>query len=170
MSEDVRERVERHAEFLENDPELQEEWLRQDNLIHAGLMAMGVVMVQPFLTAGSLDRSAVICVVAWSVAIPLQAALFMVNRHESFRRRRTDSRTVAVARAFSLLTACVGLVAGFWHIHWIAGVAVLTSAVVATGVHSAGFNRLEFDPTPTHPEASQSAGEPEVESESKRPE
>jgi hypothetical protein len=81
-------------------------------------------------------------------AIPLLAALLMVNRQETFRRRRTDSRTVAGARAVTMLAACVGLVAGFWHIHRIAGVAVLVSALVATGVHSAGFSRLELGMPP----------------------
>lgn len=148
MSEDVRASAEQHADFLAHDPELQEEWVRQDNLIHGGLMAIGIVMVQPFLSMESLDPSATTCVIAWAVAIPLLAALLMVNRQETFRRRRTDSRTVAAARAVTLLAACVGLVAGFWHIHWIAGVVVLTSALVATGVHSAGFIRLELGTTP----------------------
>jgi hypothetical protein len=49
-----------------------------------------------------------------------------------------------VARATAQASAFVGLVAGFWHIHWIAGVGVLVSALVAVGVHSAGFTRLEL--------------------------
>lgn len=154
------ERLKQQAEFLEKDPELQEEWIRQDNLTYAGLVAVGIVMVQPFLIAESLDRSATTCVVSWSVAIPLLAALLMVNRQETFRRRRTDSRTVAGARAVALLAACVGLVAGFWHIHWIAGVAVLVSALVATGVHSAGFSRLELGVTPARQEAEGDAEAP----------
>ena len=145
--QEAEQRIQR-AESLVNDPELQEEWIRQDNLTYGGLMAVGIVMVQPFLIAESLDRSAMICVVSWSVAIPLLAALLMVNRQEIFRRRRTDSRTVVGARAVALLAATVGLVAGFWHIHWIAGVAVLVSALVATGVHSAGFIRLELGGAP----------------------
>jgi hypothetical protein len=40
-------------------------------------------MVQPFLTAPSLDASAKICIVAFAVAIPLIAALVMVNRQEA---------------------------------------------------------------------------------------
>ena len=142
------------------DPELQVEWIRQDNLTYGGLMAIGIVMVQPFLIAESLDRSAATCVVSWSVAIPLLAALMMVNRQETFRSRRTDSRTVAGARVVALLAAFVGLVAGFWHIHWIAGVAVLVSALVATGVHSAGFSRLELDVVPEAQEAEGDAEPP----------
>ncbi|HEX6338263.1 MAG TPA: hypothetical protein VFZ85_14975 [Jiangellaceae bacterium] len=154
------ERLKQRAESLETDPELQEEWIRQDNLIYAGLMGVGIVMVQPFLTAESLDRSATICVVSWSVAIPLLAGLLMVNRQESFRRRRTTSRTVVAVRPVALLAACVGLVAGFWHIHWIAGVAVLVSALVATGVHSAGFSRLELGATPAGQQADRNAKAP----------
>ena len=46
---------------LTRDPELQQEWIRQDNLIYGGLMAIGVVMMQPFRTADTLDTSATIC-------------------------------------------------------------------------------------------------------------
>jgi len=53
-----------------------------------------VYVVQPFLTAASLDPSARICVVAFSVAIPLLAALVLVNRRELSRHRATRSRLV----------------------------------------------------------------------------
>jgi hypothetical protein len=64
------------------DPRQVQEWLRQNNLIYGGLIAIGVALVQPFLTAASLDLSARICVVA-----------------------------------------------GFWHILWVAGEAVLVSGL-----------------------------------------
>jgi hypothetical protein len=113
--------------------------------LNAGLIGIAVVMVQPYLAAQSLDRSARISVVAFSVAIPLLAALVMVNRQEAFRRRRTPSVIVAVAQVVAQLCAFVGIVAGFWHIQWIAGVGFLAAALVAVGVHSAGFVRLEMD-------------------------
>jgi hypothetical protein len=50
-----------------------QEWIRQNSLIYGALIAIGVYMVQPFLTAPSLDLSARICVVAFAVAIPLLA-------------------------------------------------------------------------------------------------
>ena len=112
------------------------------------MLAIGIVLVQPFVGGASLDTSGRICVVAFAIAIPLLAALVLVNRQETFRRRRTSSRIVAVARAIAQASATVGLVAGFWHIHWIAGVGVLASAVVAVGVHSAGFTRLELGERP----------------------
>jgi hypothetical protein len=44
------------------------------HLIYSGLIVIGVYLVQPFLVAGTLDLSARVCVVAFSVAIPLLAA------------------------------------------------------------------------------------------------
>jgi hypothetical protein len=69
-------------------------------------------------------------VVAFSVAIPLLAALVLVNRQETFRRRMTKSFVVEAARAVAQLGAVVGVVAGFWHVTWIAGVGMLAGGLV----------------------------------------
>jgi hypothetical protein len=58
------------------------------DLINGGLILIGVYMVQPFPTAASLDLPARICVVAFSVSIPLLGALVLVNRP----RRPTSPR------------------------------------------------------------------------------
>ena len=91
----------------------------------------------------SLNWSATICVVAYSVAIPLLAALVLVGRQENFRRRATDSIVVRIARSIALLLAFVGVVAGFWHVMWPAGVGALASGFAAMMVHSSGYFRLE---------------------------
>lgn len=98
------------------------EVLGQRGLIYGGLILIGLYMVQPFLTAPSLDASAKVSIVAFSVAIPLLAALVMVNRQEAFRGRRTPSVTVTMAHVVAQLAAFVGIIAGFWHITWVAGV------------------------------------------------
>jgi len=104
------------------DPGQEQEWLRESDLINGGLILIGVYLVQPFLTAASLDLSARICVVAFSVAIPLLAALVLVNRRELSRHRATRSRLVVWTRVVAQNLAFAGVVAGFWHIWWIAGV------------------------------------------------
>jgi hypothetical protein len=126
-----------------------EEAVRQLGLIYGGLIGIAVVMVQPLVAARSLDVSARISVIAFAVAIPLLAALVMVNRQETFRRRRTQSVSVAIAQGIAQSAAFVGIVAGFWHIYWIAGVVFLAAALVGMGVHSAGWWRLEkeWDPS-----------------------
>ncbi len=131
------------------DPGQEQEWLRESDLINGGLILIGVYLVQPFLTAASLDLPARICVVAFSVAIPLLAALVLVNRRELSQHRATRSRLVVWARVVAQNLAVVGAVAGFWHIWWIAGVGMLTAGLVALSVHAAGYLGLKPDPTPT---------------------
>jgi hypothetical protein len=144
--------VNEDSEWLRQHPKREQEWLQQLSLIYSGLILIGLYMVQPFLTAASLDLSAKICVAAFSVAIPLLAALVLVNQQEAFRRRATTSVLAVIARVVAQNCAFVGVVAGFWHIHWIAGVGMLASGlvvVVVVVVHSAGYTRLERDQAPT---------------------
>jgi hypothetical protein len=64
--------------------EAKEEGLRQLGVIYGGLIGVAVVMVQPFLAATTLDTSARVSVIAFAVAIPLLAALVLVNRSHSW--------------------------------------------------------------------------------------
>ncbi len=137
------------AELLATTGPVTQEVLGQLGLIYGGLILVGLYMVQPFLTAPSLDVSAKISIVAFAVAIPLLAALVMVNRQEIFRGRRTTSVTVSIAQVVAQLAAFVGVVAGFWHITWIAGVTFLVAGFVAMLIHSAGFWRVEQPAEPT---------------------
>ena len=127
----------------------EQEWIRESDLINGGLIIIGVYMVQPFLTAASLDLPARICVVAFAVAIPLLAALVLVNRRELSQHRATRSRFVVWARVVAQNLALVGAAAGFWHIWWVAGVGMLAGGLVAVSVHAAGYLGLRADHTPT---------------------
>jgi hypothetical protein len=126
---------------MKEDAEQQQEWVRLRSLIYGGLIVLGVYMVQPFLTAASLDLSARVCVIAFSVAIPLLGSLVVVNRQEAFRRRRLAAALVATAQVVAQWSSFVGVVAGFWHITWVAGVGVLASALLGTAVISVGYMR-----------------------------
>jgi hypothetical protein len=137
--------IQAELDRLREDPAQQGEWIRQNNLAYAGLIAIALVLVQPLVNAGSLDLSAQVCVVAFAVSIPLLAALILVGRQEEFRRSATTSVTVNwFAKPVAQFGALVGVVAGFWHTYWVAGVAMLATAVVAVGVHSAGFSGVEW--------------------------
>ena len=128
-----------------SDPAAQEEWIRQSNLIYGGLAAAGLVVVQPFLSAESLDPSAMVCVIAFAVSIPLLAALLVLNRQEAFRRRATKSTFVEVAKAVAQGSAFAGITAAFWHMSMVAGIVFLAMGFVAIGVHTSGFVHLEYD-------------------------
>jgi hypothetical protein len=119
------------------------EGLRQLGLIYSGLIGVAVLMVQPFLAAPSLDASARVSIIAFAVAIPLLAGLVMVVWQEGFRGRRSNSISVTVAQSIAQLAAVTGIVAGFWHVTWVAGVTFLVVGIVAVGVHSAGWWRVE---------------------------
>ena len=127
---------------------MKQEVVRQLGLIYGGLTLMGLYMVQPFLTAPSLDASAKVSIVAFAVAIPLLAALVMVNRQEAFRGRLTPSVMVTVARAVAQGAAFVGPSRVLAY-HVIAGVTFLAAGLVAVGIHSAGYIRLEGTKEPT---------------------
>jgi len=121
------------------------EWLDQNALTYGALIGRAVLMVQPFLTAASLGPAATISVVAFSVAVPLLAALILVSRQETFHGRRTRSTLVTISQAVRQGAAVIGLVAAFWHIHWIAGVGLRVRGFLAIAIHSAGFWQLELD-------------------------
>ncbi len=125
-------------------PGLEQEWIRQNNLMYGGLIGIGIVLVQPFLTVGSLDLSAWICVVAFSVAIPLLAGLVLVSHQEAFMRRASGSKLVTIAQSVAVFFAFTGIVAGFWHVTWAAGVGVLVASALALAVHSAGYTKLMY--------------------------
>jgi hypothetical protein len=69
---------------------------------------------------------------------------------------------VRVTRSLAQLLAFVGVVAGFWHIMWLAGVGILVSGFTAMMVHSAGYFRLERAARaagPAGPQSPDGAGE-----------
>ncbi|WP_020386825.1 hypothetical protein [Kribbella catacumbae] len=140
------ERIRQEVKDAAADPVVQEEWIRQSNLIYGGLVGAGLVVVQPFLTEDSLDPSAMVCVIAIAVSIPLLAALLMLNRQEAFRRRVSKSLAVEVAKSVAQGSAYVGITAGFWHMSMVAGIVFLAVGAVALGVHSSGYTQLEYDP------------------------
>jgi hypothetical protein len=72
----------------------------------------------------------------------------LINRQEVFRGRRTPFPHVIVTQSIAQLAAFVGIVAGFWHITWVAGVGTLGAGFVAVPVHSAGRWRLEVTRRP----------------------
>ncbi|MEV0286301.1 hypothetical protein AB0H36_19485 [Kribbella sp. NPDC050820] len=133
------------ARAAAEEPAAQREWIRQSNLIYGGLGAAGLVVVQPFLTVESLDASAMVCVVAFAVSLPLLAALLMLNWQEEFRRRVSKSGLVEVAKSLAQGSAFVGVAAAFWHISMVAGIVFLAMGIVALAVHSSGYTALEYD-------------------------
>lgn len=121
----------------------QNDWFQQNNLTYLGLIGIGVVIMQPFLTTRSLDLSALICIVAFSLAIPLLAMLVMLAHLQASHHDTSSSLTLSIAKAVGLACASVGVVAAFWHILWIAGVVVLASGIAGFALYASYYGRLE---------------------------
>ncbi|GAB3753361.1 hypothetical protein [Microlunatus parietis] len=132
------------ADWLRRQPGQVREWIRQNNVIYGGMIAVALVLVQPFLTVAPLEPLELACVIAFAFAIPLLAALVMINQQETFRGRLASSKTVNVARALAMLASGTGIVTAFWNMSSIAGIVVLGSMVLAVAVHSSGYTRLEW--------------------------
>ena len=128
---------------LRREPGLADEWLRQNNLMYGGLVGICIVLVQPLVTNAAPSPLGLASVILFSIAIPLLAALILLNRQELYRHRLARSRVVIVAQSLAMGTAFAGIVTTFWEVSWIAGVGLLVSAFVAMFVHSAGFVRVE---------------------------
>ena len=77
----------------------------------------------------------------------------LINRRELSRHRAIGSRLVVWARVVAQNLAFVGVVAGFWHISWIAGVGMLAGGLAAVAVHAAGYLDLKRYQAPTAHEA-----------------
>ena len=59
-------------------------------------------------------------------------------------RRASGSKLVTIAQSVAVFFAFTGIVSGFWHVTWIAGVGVLVASALALAVHSAGYSKLMF--------------------------
>lgn len=68
-------------------PDAPNGWHAQSTVIYTALIGTGIVMVRPHLTSTDLGTPAFISLVAFSVAIPLVAALLLLGHHENRRHR-----------------------------------------------------------------------------------
>ena len=127
----------------EFSPAQEREWIKETNITYGGLIGMGLIMVQPFLSGdGLVDLAAQICVVSFALSTPILAALLLLNRQEDFMRHMSTSKIVVVCKTIAQLAAVTGFVAGLWHISQLAGQVAIASCIIATFAHSAGYVKL----------------------------
>ncbi|WP_157513891.1 hypothetical protein [Nocardia concava] len=129
-------------------PEERAAWVRQDRLMYGGLIAIGTVIVQAFLTASSMGVAAMIAVIAWAVALPHLGVMVLVEDWPVPAGYPRLGILTSVAKSLGLGGACVGVVAAFWHVSWIAGVVILASGTGAFSALTSYQSRvmLHFNP------------------------
>jgi hypothetical protein len=118
-------------------------WAKQNNLMYGGLIAISVVILQGFLSTPSIGVSGKISVVAFAIALPLLAVLILLG--ELHPGDPTPSNvTYEITKAVAMVGSVTGVVAAFWHIDWLAGVAIFAAGAAGLGVYSAHFNGSRF--------------------------
>lgn len=120
------------------------DWIGEANLMYGGLAGLGVIMIQPFMYQGEFTgTAAMVCVVAFAVSTPILATLLLLNHEENFKKHLSKSVVVSVCRGVGQAAAVIGFVAGFWHIHPIAGQVAIASGVFAAIAYTMGYNALK---------------------------
>ena len=124
---------------------LRPEWIRAETVVNAGLIVVGIYIVQSLLASSFADTAARISIVAWAVAIPLLAALGMLNVAQESYRYASYPAYLLTARAIAQGGAAVGVVGAFWRIWMPAGIVLIVSGVAALGLYVTYARRLDKD-------------------------
>ena len=124
---------------------LRPEWIRAEAVVNAGLIVVGIYIVQSLLASSFADTAARISIVAWAVAIPLLAALGMLNVAQESYRYASYPAYLLMARAIAQGSAATGVVSAFWRIWMPAGIVLIVSGVAALGLFVTYSRRLEKD-------------------------
>ncbi|HET7089028.1 MAG TPA: hypothetical protein VFL17_10285 [Anaerolineae bacterium] len=135
--------------------ELKEEWAQQTGVIFAGLIGIGVVIVQALIGINATDPPAVIAMLAFAIALPLLSTLVMINVVQSKYKYASYPFYLTFAYVVGQSSAIVGIIAAFWHVSWIAGVLIMISSLVGLAIYFAYSRQLERDNLPAQHENGQ---------------
>ncbi len=128
--------------------ELQEEYIRQSNLILAGLIGISVVIVQALISTRATDIPAVIAILAFAIALPMMGTLVMLNAVLARFHYASFPGYITLAYFTGEGSAAVGVVAAFWHLSWVAGVLIMASCLAGLGIYFAYSRQLQKDNAP----------------------
>lgn len=127
---------------------MQREWIRAEQVINAGLIVVGVYVVQALLATGAADLPARVSIVSWAAAIPLLAGLAMLNLVRESYRYASFPLYWKIASGIAEGSALVGFVAAFWHIWFPAAIVSAASGAGGIALYQVYVRRLERDNSP----------------------
>lgn len=128
--------------------ELKAEWVRQTSAVLAGLIGIGVVIVQALIAINATDLPAMIALLAFAIALPLLGTLVILNVVLAQYKYASVPVYLGFAYIVGEVSACVGVIAAFWHVSWIAGVLVVISGLVGLAIAAAYSRQLQKDNPP----------------------
>ena len=119
------------------------EWIRAEAVVNAGLIVVGIYIVQSLLASSFADTAARIAIVGWAVAIPPLAAVGMLNVAQESHRYASYPPYLLIARGVAQGSAAAGVVSAFWRVWMPAGIVLIVSGVAALGLYVTYLRRLE---------------------------
>ena len=111
----------------------------QSSVWSGGLIAIGVVILQVFLSLNELDSAAYISIYAFALAIPILACNILVNfahrrNTKNVRKDKASFREI-LFYLIGILASLVGIAAAFLHINLVAAILFSLSALIALAVY-----------------------------------
>jgi hypothetical protein len=108
-----------------------EEEAHPSNLWSGGLIAVGLVILQGFISSSSINASALVSVFAFAVAIPILSCNLLMNFVRRGHRKTPTRIGGAIFYWGGVLAAFIGIGAAFWHASWISALIFVFSSLVA---------------------------------------
>lgn len=117
-----------------NEPENRQQvaWYGEDRLISGGLIGIGLLITQAFISLGTYDIPATISIFAFSIAIPFLAWNVLVRTALANENKDPETKGTLFLFVTGIIASLIGIDAAFWHVSWIAGVLLLISGAVGT--------------------------------------
>ena len=127
------------------------DWTQQQLIAYGSPVAIGVVILQAFLTTPSLDLPSVISVLALAVSLPMLSTAVLITHAQASYQYASWPSYLTMVIVIGQTAAFIGVVAALWHISWVAGIVMVASALIGLAAYRAYLKRLEID---NRPEAS----------------
>jgi hypothetical protein len=122
------------------------EWIRADTTVNAAFIVVGVYLVQTLLAPAPLTwRREYRSSGGWAVAIPLLAALAMLNVVREWYRYTSYPFYWGIAWSVAHGAALIALAAAFWHIWFPAAIVLTVSGVAGIASYQVSVHRLLRD-------------------------
>lgn len=118
-------------------------WYGESSLISGGLIGIGLIITQAFISLGTYDIPVIGCICAFSIALPLLAWNVMLRHLLIEKNKKPETNGSGFLFATGIFFSLIGIEAAFLHVSWIAAVLLLVSGAIGFAVYGYYVNKYE---------------------------